>query len=328
MAPRTDSFCAAPAVRTQWYVVADATDVSDAPVAVTLLGDRFVLWRGSSGDVAAAPDRCPHREAPLSAGTVANGCLVCPYHAWTFGADGACVAVPSAGPGTPIPSAANLSLVAVRERYGLVWLCPGVPTGEPPEIPQDRDAAFRRVTAGIETWHVSATRMVDNFCDVAHFPYVHAGTIGPDTDPVVAAVHVEALDADFTGYQYAVDVLDESGDDVRQRMSTGFHLPFVVRSNTHYESGPRIGHDRVLLLCTTPIDDVTSLFTFVSWRNHDHDLSAGEFLAFDRAIGAEDKAMLERIGGVLPLDQSATVSVRADRLSAEWRRQFIALLGG
>jgi phenylpropionate dioxygenase-like ring-hydroxylating dioxygenase large terminal subunit len=182
------------------------------------------------------------------------------------------------------------------------------------------------VTAGIETWQVSATRMVDNFCDVAHFPYVHAGTIGPDTDPVVAPIHVEPLDADFTGYEYTVDVRDERGNDVRQRMSTAFHLPFVVRSNTFYESGPRAGHDRVLLLCTTPIDDVTSLFTFVSWRNHDHDLPVEEFLAFDRAIGAEDRAMLERIGGVLPLDQSATVSVRADRLSVEWRRQFAALL--
>ncbi|HUV18665.1 MAG TPA: hypothetical protein VMW33_09310, partial [Ilumatobacteraceae bacterium] len=96
---------------------------------------------------------------------------------------------------------------------------------------------------------------------------------------------------------------------------------------TFYESGPRAGHDRVLLLCATPIDDVTSLFTFVSWRNHDHELPVEEFLAFDRAIGAEDRAMLERVGGVLPLDPSATVNVRADRLSVEWRRQFAALLG-
>ena len=81
-------------------------------------------------------------------------------------------------------------------------------------------------------------------------------------------------------------------------------------------------------MCTTPIDDVTSLFTFVSWRNHDHDLSPDDFLAFDRAIGAEDRMMLERIGGVLPLDQSATVSVRSDRLSVEWRRQLAALLLG
>jgi hypothetical protein len=82
----------------------------------------------------------------------------------------------------------------------------------------------------------------------------------------------------------------------------------------------------VLLLCTTPIDDVSSLFTFVSWRNHDHHLDADEFLAFDRAIGAEDRAMLERIDGVLPLDPSGTVSVRSDRLSVEWRRQLSALL--
>jgi len=180
------------------------------------------------------------------------------------------------------------------------------------------------VTSGIETWKVSATRMVDNFCDVAHFPYVHAGTIGPDTDPVVAPIKLEALDAEFVGYQYTADVHDEHGADVRQRMSTAFHLSFVVRSNTFYESGQRAGHDRVLLLCVTPIDDVTSLFTFVSWRNHDHELSAEEFLAFDRAIGAEDKVMLERIGGVLPSDRSATVSVRSDRLSVEWRRRLAA----
>ncbi len=326
--PRTESFCANPAMRTQWYVVADATDIRDAPLGVTLLGERFVLWRGRDGGVSAAPDRCPHREAPLSDGTVTNGCLVCPYHAWSFDGHGACVEVPSSGPGGPIPAAANLRVAPVRERYGLVWLCPGTPTCELPEIPQDADASFRRETAGIEVWHASATRMADNFCDVAHFPYVHAGTIGPDTDPIVASVHVEKLDADFTGYEYTVEVHDERGGDVRQRMSTAFHLPFVVRSNTYYESGPRIGHDRVLLLCTTPIDDVTSLFTFVSWRNHDHDVSTEEFLAFDRAIGAEDKSMLERIDGVLPLDQSATVSVRADRLSVEWRRRFAALLTG
>ncbi len=325
---RTDSFCADPAMRTQWYVVADAADVADEPVGVTLLGERFVLWRGADGAVSAAPDRCPHREAPLSHGSVSGGCLVCPYHSWSFDGSGVCVEVPSSGPGAPIPSAANLHLATVRERYGLVWLCPGVPAGEPPDIPQDRDPSFRRVTAGVETWQVSATRMVDNFCDVAHFPYVHAGTIGPDTDPVVAPIHVEALDGGFTGYHYTVDVHDERGDPVRQRMSTAFHLPFVVRSNTYYETGPRTGHDRVLLLCTTPVDDVTSLFTFVSWRNHDHHLPVDEFLAFDRMIGAEDRSVLERIGGVLPLDQTRTVSVRSDRLSVEWRRHFATLLAG
>jgi len=43
---RTDSCCANPAMRTQWYVVADAGHVGEIPVGVTLLGDRLsVEWR-------------------------------------------------------------------------------------------------------------------------------------------------------------------------------------------------------------------------------------------------------------------------------------------
>ena len=48
--------------------------------------------------------------------------------------------------------------------------------------------------------------------------------------------------------------------------------------------------------------------------------------SFDRAIGAEDKVMLEQVPGVLPLDVTATVSVSADKPSIEWRRQLIRLL--
>lgn len=326
MVAKPGSFCASPSLRTHWYVVADAGEVADRPIGATVLGDSYVLWRGRDGTVAAAHDRCPHREAPLSLGHVDGGCLVCPYHAWMFDSAGSCVAVPSSGPGAPIAAASNLRTVGVVERYGLVWLCPGTPSAEIPVIAQDADASFRRITSGTETWSASATRMVDNFCDVAHFPYVHAGTIGADTDPVVAPITVRQLDGGFVGYEYTVDVLDEHGDDVRQRMSTAFHLPFTVRSNTFYESGPRAGHDRVLLLCTTPVDDVTSLFSFVVWRNHDHGLPADRVLAFDRAIGAEDRAMLERIPGALPLDNAATVSVRSDRLSVEWRRRLVALV--
>ncbi|NND73866.1 MAG: aromatic ring-hydroxylating dioxygenase subunit alpha [Ilumatobacter sp.] len=317
-------------LRDQWYVVADAADVATEPRAVTLLGARYVLWRtsGASGATAvvAAADRCPHRDGPLSGGEVTDGCIVCPYHGWTYGADGRCVLVPSAGPEAPVPSAARLALAAVRERYGLVWISPGEPAGEPPIIPQDGDPSYRRVTAGVELWRTSATRMTDNFCDVAHFPFVHAGTIGADTDPLVAGIEIEQLDDDFTGYRYVVDVRDERGEPVRQVMSTGFALPFTVRSNTTYETGPRTGHERVLLLCTTPVDDASSLFTFVVWRNHDHDLPAEELLAFDRAIGAEDKAMLEQIPGHLRLDPGATVDVRADRLSVRWRRMLSRLI--
>jgi phenylpropionate dioxygenase-like ring-hydroxylating dioxygenase large terminal subunit len=321
-----------PALRHQWYVVAEGDDVTDAPVGVRLLGADYVLYRSADGQLVAAPDRCPHRESPLSVGIVHNGCLTCPYHGWVFGDGGRCVEVPSSGRDRPVPPAAHLPVVAVEERYGLVWLCPGEPVGSIPLMSAEDDPAYRRINSGVETWTTSATRMTDNFMDISHFPWVHLGTFGVEQNTEVPKLHLDMLDDGWYGYQFEVDarndtggtaVSGQDGDVVHRRMTTSFHLPFSVRSTIHYDTGL----DHLLLLCATPVDDTTSYFTFVVWRNDDFSVPAEEIITFDRAIGAEDKVMLERVPGVLPLDQQATVSVQSDRPSVEWRRQFSALLG-
>jgi phenylpropionate dioxygenase-like ring-hydroxylating dioxygenase large terminal subunit len=322
------AFASSAAVRSAWFPVVEVTDLGDAPVSVTLLGRPLVLWR-SGRSVIAAPDRCPHREAPLSAGSVVDGVLTCPYHGWSFGPAGRCVGIPSSGPGAAVPPSAHLPTVETRELYGLVWvrLQPG--SAEPPEIPQEHDPAFRRINSGMQRWAVSTPRMVDNFCDVSHFPWVHAGTFGVDQDPVVEHVTLRDLDHGWFGYDYEVDVANPSvtttgltGSVAHRRMSTGFHLPFDVRSTIEYESGL----EHVLLLCSTPVDDLTSLFTFVVWRNDDHSSDPDAAIAIDRAIGAEDQRMLEQIGGTLPLGRADIVNVAADRCSVEWRRRFAAMV--
>lgn len=314
----------APGLRDHWYVVAESSDVAAEPIAVSLLRSRYVLWRDASGSIVAAADRCPHREAPLSAGSVHEGCLVCPYHGWTFGVGGRCVDVPSTAPGMPVPPAAHLDAIPVAERYGLVWMSPGAPRTDVCHIPQEADPAFRRINTGTAVWHVHTTRMVDNFLDVTHFPWVHTGTFGTDQERVAPAVEIVELDGDFTGYRYEVDVVDAAGSPDHRAMTTGFHLPFTVRSTIHHLRGPEAGLDHVLLLCSTPVDDERSLFTFVVWRNDDRSRPAEEVVAFDRAIGEEDRRMLERVPGELPLDHRATVSVQADRASVEWRRRLLA----
>jgi phenylpropionate dioxygenase-like ring-hydroxylating dioxygenase large terminal subunit len=318
-----------PGLQGYWYVVAESTDVEAAPVSVRLLGRDLVVWRGPGG-VVAAPDRCPHREAPLSMGHVEGGCLVCSYHGWTYGEGGRCVRVPSAADGVPVPPKSHLQTLHVVERYGLVWICPGEPVAGIPTIEAENDPAYRRINTGVDRWNVSATRMTDNFLDISHFPYVHSGTFGIQANQRVPKIEMVELDADFVGYEYEVEVDNSHGSAssgiqaavLTRRMTTGFNLPFLVRSTIHYETGL----DHLLLLCATPIDDVRSYFSFVVWRNDDHAVAAEEVIAFDRAIGAEDKRMLERIAGVLPIEQTATVSVQADKASVEWRRRLGALL--
>ena len=319
------------AMRTAWYMVAESADVDADPVPVQLLGDRIVLWRGPDGVVIAAPDRCPHREAPLSTGAVAEGVLTCPYHGWRFATSGRCIEVPSSGPDAAIAPAAHLGCLHVQERYGLVWVCPGQPATDIPTVSHDDNPAFRRINSGIQHWSVSAPRMVDNFMDISHFPWVHTGTFGGAQSPVVPHIDMEPLDDGWFGYSYEVEARNPAsaaattGSDeavVHRKMSTGFHLPTSTRSTIAYADGL----EHILLLCNTPIDDTNTLFTFVVWRNDDFSVDAEEIISFDRAIGAEDKVMLETMRGTLPLTQTGLTSVQSDRASVEWKRQFVAFL--
>ena len=327
----TAVLCNSEYLSNSWFAVARTVEVHTSPVAVTLLSQRVVLYRSADGTVIGAPDRCPHREAPLSAGTVNDGCLTCPYHGWVFGEGGACVSVPSATPGVPPPPRAHLSTYQCVERYGLVWLCLGTPVGDLPIIPEDDDPSFRRINTPVDVWTTSATRMTDNFLDISHFPFVHTGTFGRAQDTHVPKVELSELDNGWFGYSYEVSakndglgtmVSGQTADVVERAMSSGFHLPFDVRSTIRYGTG--LSH--TLLLLSTPIDDVTSYFTFVVWRNDDFSTSAEEVIRFDLAIGAEDKRMLQQLPGVLPLDQTKLVNVQADKCSVEWRRRLAAHL--
>ncbi len=46
--------------------------------------------------------------------------MVCKYHGFRYGRNGACVGIP-AHPGAAIPPKLRLQTFPVRERYGLIW---------------------------------------------------------------------------------------------------------------------------------------------------------------------------------------------------------------
>ncbi len=329
----TDGFVDKPVLRNYWYAVALCDEVESNPISVKLLNEDFVIWRELNGGLIAAPERCPHRQAPLSHGHLENGCLVCPYHGWTFSEFGKCVNIPSAADGVPIPSKAHLDTAEVIEKYGLIWLCPGKPLKPLFELEEELDPSFRRINTEVQKWEVAATRMVDNFLDITHFPYVHAGTFGAGQETKVPNITLEYLDEDFFGYRYDIlaanpeEAKSTSGsneESVERSMSSGFNLPLTVRSTIAYKSGL----EHIILLLSTPIDETSSYFTFVIWRNDDFTVPADEVISFDRAIGEEDRVMLEKLNGVMPLDRTALVNVQSDKATVEWRRQLSKLING
>ena len=325
------SFSGNPALEEFWHPVARACDVNPGPVSVQLLGKNYAIWQSGNGEFTAVADRCPHREAPLSAGCVTEGNLACAYHGWVFASGGVCVRVPSAEPELPISPRAHLQTYAIEERYGLLWLCPKTSGEAIPHISQEDNPEYRRINTPVDIWQTSSPRLTDNFMDFSHFPFVHTATFGNPEETVIPKLELGPLEDGFYGYRYGVNASNPSAasatsgqaaDVVEREMTTGFQLPFAVRSTIRYRSG--LHH--ILLLLTTPRDDISSYFTFVVWRNDDFYTPADEIISFDLAIGAEDKAMLEKIGGTLPLDLKETLNVQSDKPSVEWRRQFANLL--
>jgi phenylpropionate dioxygenase-like ring-hydroxylating dioxygenase large terminal subunit len=124
--------------------------------------------------VRAAFDECPHRAARLSQGWVDGDGIVCPYHGWRFDRTGACVEIPAAEPGVPVPPRAHLATVRTEERYGLVWVCIGTPRTGLPVLGEADDPAFTLIHELLEVWDVSAPRIIDNALDVGHVAAHHA----------------------------------------------------------------------------------------------------------------------------------------------------------
>ena len=162
-----------PALRRCWHPVARSTDVTDAPISVTLLGERWCVAR-LGATLTALPDRCPHRFSPLSAGRVVGDTLECAYHGFRFAADGRCVAIPAVDESVPIPPRAHCRPAhGVTDHLGLVWVAPDAPIVDLPEVPEHDDPGFVRCPLPPLEWRASAAQMTDNFLDQGHFPFLH-----------------------------------------------------------------------------------------------------------------------------------------------------------
>jgi phenylpropionate dioxygenase-like ring-hydroxylating dioxygenase large terminal subunit len=180
-----------------WHPVAAATDLRDAPLAAVLLEREIVLWRDASGGPHAWSDRCPHRGARLSMGRVirvevppGDARLECPYHGWRFGVDARCAEIPAL-PGFVPPEGHRACAFEVLERHGLLWvrLAPG--EAGPPAFAAEVDDRLRKVLCGPYEVATSAPRVVENFLDMAHFGFVHAGSLGDRAHPEIPDYRVE-----------------------------------------------------------------------------------------------------------------------------------------
>jgi phenylpropionate dioxygenase-like ring-hydroxylating dioxygenase large terminal subunit len=85
-------------MRSFWIpaMTADQVPAADeAPVRLTLLSERLVVFRDTQGRVGVMEENCPHRGASLFFGRNEEGGLRCVYHGWKFDVNGQCLHMPT-----------------------------------------------------------------------------------------------------------------------------------------------------------------------------------------------------------------------------------------
>jgi phenylpropionate dioxygenase-like ring-hydroxylating dioxygenase large terminal subunit len=305
-----------------WHPVCSADDLP-GPVGVRLLGRDLVVARlGAGGDpgdgVVALVDRCPHRSTRLSVGEVDGDCLRCAYHGWAYASDGRCVDIPSL-PGGPIPGRAAVDAFDAVVEHGLVWvrLDASVPT-RVPACPARADPEMKVLTGEPYTWPVAAPRRVENFVDLAHFAFVHDGSLGRRDEPVPPIPDVRRVDAELR-FDYDPPAYPDERDDTAMLAASAYRMPMPCSVDIAFTYPD--GRRRRLWMAASPVDDATCRTFWCIGRTDDLAGDDRDHLAFQARVLAEDEPVVcNQVPPEMLLDPGAELSVRTDKVSIEYRR--------
>ena len=309
-----------PVVVDDWHAVARTSDVNEAQVVpVRLLGEDLVLWR-LDGKAMCWRDLCPHRGTRLSLGGVEKGCLVCPYHGWAYDSSGACARVPSR-PNSKPPSQVRAEAYRITEFYGLIWVSLGNPKQEVPRFAEWKDPTFRHVLGGPYPIAASGPRVIENFLDISHLPFVHEGILGERERSEVMDYEVETAPDGITARDICTWTPDPDGSG-EARIAKWLYR--ALRPLTAYIelSDPDSDRERYAMFFTvTPVGETESIGWMWNSMNYNHDISDEELLSYVDEIVLQDIPIIEsQRPELLPIDLRLEAHAKSDATSIAYRR--------
>jgi phenylpropionate dioxygenase-like ring-hydroxylating dioxygenase large terminal subunit len=261
-----------------WYFAALSSQLERGRMARhEVFGEPVLLGRTRAGAAFALRDICPHRGTPLSAGRLtreAGGAesVECPYHGWRFGADGACVAIPSLTADQPFDcTRIKVRRYRLAESQGMVFIwAPGDPRAD--AEPLEPPPVFEGVVGGKPKLALSMVfaahidHAVVGLMDPAHGPYVHRQWWWRSA----ASRHAKAKRFAPTTAGFAMVRHAPSSNSRAYALLGGkpqteitFRLPGLRWE--HVTVGKR---QLLALTCLTPISETSTRITQLVWSDH------------------------------------------------------------
>ncbi len=200
--------------------------------AALVAGVPVVVVRQEGGGLGAFVNVCRHRGAPLVDEGI-GGCartFACPYHAWTYGFDGALRGRPgSAGAFDDVAAEMNLLPLPVAEAHGLIFVRAG--GGDPIDVDAHLAGAeddlasygladYVHVESRTNTWPINWKLVIDTFTESYHVRTLHRNTLGPTFDS-----YCQIFDA-FGPHCMGIGLRKDVVDEVRKPVEEWSLLPY------------------------------------------------------------------------------------------------------
>jgi phenylpropionate dioxygenase-like ring-hydroxylating dioxygenase large terminal subunit len=214
-------------------------------------------------------------------------------------------------------------VLPIIERFGFIWTTLGTPNRDLFSIPEADEPDRRIVGCGSVMVKASGLRIVENFLDMAHFPFVHTDILGAEPHTEVARYSAEirreddevwATDCRFFQPQAAKSAKGGITTDYAYRVMTPF-------ATVLYKTCPSAA-DRLDVIClfVQPLDQDRCRAHPIMFIVDDESGDA-ELVHFQQMIFLQDRIILENQRPVLlPLEPRAEMPTRADACSMTYRR--------
>jgi phenylpropionate dioxygenase-like ring-hydroxylating dioxygenase large terminal subunit len=218
---------------------------------------------------------------------------------------------PGGGWGEPLP---------VRERYGCLWTTLGTPRRDIVTIAEADEPDRHEVICGWVRMRASGLRLVENFLDMAHFPFVHTDILGaePHTEVphYVSEIRRDVDEVWATDCRFFQPRMTANQAGKVARLAYRVPAPFVVML---YRVCPEFPGRRDAMF-VQPIEEDLCRAQPVMYLV-DSSASHLDLLKFEQVIFLQDRIILENQRPVLlPLEPRSEIPTRADAVSVAYRR--------
>ena len=301
-----------------WHVIASASSLETGKIhSQRLLEQDLVLWRDAADRALVWKDNCPHRGASLSRGWIEQNTLICPYHGLAYDNSGQCVRIP-AHPNIKPPDRAHVRTFPTREQYGLIWSCLGNPESNIPAFPEWDDRNYRKFLCGPYHYRTSGFRALENFLDIAHFPFVHDGILGDRQHPIVDDYQVEMREDGIILRDVRVWQPDPDG------MGCSGYVSYIYRvlsPLTAYLAKESANRRFTIFFSVTPIEEEECLGWMWLAMNYGREIPEKTLREFQDLIVSQDIPTVEsQRPRRLPLNNDAEFHLPSDRASLAYRK--------